>query len=135
VGDLCESALHLSLAVLATPPPNPAKLVRRGNSDGRWSKRFTWPDELHRDFVSAVFDVGLKHSSPSAILSQMPEHEGITTERIKSHLQKYRVHRAKSKSEFMGCLRSIVEQVSHDGGQVALNHLRPGKWQLMPLMP
>jgi SHAQKYF class myb-like DNA-binding protein len=70
-------------------------------TDGRWSKRFTWPEELHRDFVSAVFDVGLKHSSPSTVLEHMPKHPQITSERIKSHLQKYRVHRNKSKQEFM----------------------------------
>jgi SHAQKYF class myb-like DNA-binding protein len=69
--------------------------------DGRWSKRFTWPEDLHRDFVSAIFDVGLKHSSPSTILEHMPKHEQITTERIKSHLQKYRLHRVKSKKEFI----------------------------------
>lgn len=79
----------------------PTKARKKGKSDGRWSKRFTWPDELHRDFVSAIFDVGLKHSSPNAILGHMPKHEDITSERIKSHLQKYRVHRAKSKNEFM----------------------------------
>jgi SHAQKYF class myb-like DNA-binding protein len=69
--------------------------------DGRWSKRFTWPEDLHRDFVSAIFDVGLKHSSPSTIMEHMPKHEEITTERIKSHLQKYRLHRVKSKKEFI----------------------------------
>lgn len=70
-------------------------------TDGRWSKRFTWPEDLHRDFVSAIFDVGLKHSSPATILEHMPKHEQITTERIKSHLQKYRMHRVKSKKEFV----------------------------------
>lgn len=69
-------------------------------ADGRWCKRFTWPEDLHRDFVSAIFDVGLKHSSPSTILEHMPKNTQITTERIKSHLQKYRMHRAKSKEEF-----------------------------------
>lgn len=46
------------------------KMSRRSKNkkdlNGRWSKRFTWPDELHRDFVAAIFDVGLKHSSPSS---------------------------------------------------------------------
>lgn len=69
--------------------------------DGRWSKRFTWPEDLHRDFVSAIFDVGLKHSSPSTIMEHMPKHQQITTERIKSHLQKYRLHRVNSKKEFI----------------------------------
>ena len=70
-------------------------------TDNRWSKRFSWPEDLHRDFVSAIFDVGLKHSSPSTILEHMPKHEQITSERVKSHLQKYRLHRIKSKKEFM----------------------------------
>ena len=78
-----------------------AKKRKKGKAtDGRWCKRFTWPEDLHRDFVSAIFDVGLKHSSPSTILEHMPKNDQITTERIKSHLQKYRMHRAKSKKEF-----------------------------------
>lgn len=64
--------------------------------------------DLHRDFVSAIFDVGLKHSSPSAILEHMPQHEQITTERIKSHLQKYRLHRIKSKKEFISSYEASV---------------------------
>lgn len=80
----------------------PTKARRKAkDTDPRWSKRFTWPEDLHRDFVAAVFDVGLKHSSPSTILESMPKHEQITSERVKSHLQKYRIHRIKSKKEFM----------------------------------
>lgn len=87
----------------------------KDKNDGRWSKRFTWPDDLHRDFVSAIFDVGLKHSSPSTILEQMPSHEQITTERIKSHLQKYRLHRQKSKKEFMSCYNASLGKMKTDG--------------------
>jgi len=102
-------------------PPEPEKNLsddcskprrkKAAGADGRWSKRFAWPDELHRDFVSAVFDVGLKHSSPSAVLEQMPTHEQITTERIKSHLQKYRLHRQKSKKEFMSSFESTMLKI------------------------
>ena len=70
-------------------------------NDSRWAKRFTWPDELHRDFVAAVFEVGLKHSSPSAIMEHMKQHSSVTSERVKSHLQKYRLNKTKSKNEFM----------------------------------
>ena len=84
-------------------------------SDGRWSKRFTWPEDLHRDFVSAIFDVGLKHSSPSTILEHMPAHEQITTERIKSHLQKYRMHRVKSKKEFISSYETSMRKLQHGG--------------------
>lgn len=84
-------------------------------TDGRWSKRFTWPENLHRDFVAAIFDVGLKHSSPSAILEHMPEHEQINSERIKSHLQKYRMNRNKSKREFMTAYDSSVTSLFKEG--------------------
>jgi len=84
---------------------------KRGGNDGRWSKRFAWPDELHRDFVSSIFDVGLKNSSPSAILKQMGEHEQITPDRIKSHLQKYRLRRQKSKEEFMGSYDTALQKI------------------------
>ena len=85
------------------------------NADGRWSKRFSWPDDLHRDFVSAIFDVGLKHSSPSAILEHMPAHEQINSERVKSHLQKYRLHRQKSKKEFMSSYDASVTKFNSSG--------------------
>lgn len=85
------------------------------NSDGRWSKRFTWPDDLHRDFVSAIFDVGLKHSSPSTIVEHMPKNPDITTERIKSHLQKYRLHRQKSKQDFMSSYEASLNKFQDKG--------------------
>ena len=84
-------------------------------NDGRWSKRFTWPEDLHRDFVSAIFDVGLKQSSPATVLEQMPAHEQITTERIKSHLQKYRLHRQKSKKEFMSSYTATMQKLNAEG--------------------
>lgn len=74
---------------------------KKSSNDSRWSKRFTWPDELHRDFVAAVFEVGLKHSSPSAIMEHMKQNPDVTSERVKSHLQKYRLNRQKSRNEFM----------------------------------
>lgn len=94
----------------------PAKNRKKSNNlDNRWSKRFTWPDDLHRDFVSAIFDVGLKHSSPSAILEHMPAHEQITSERIKSHLQKYRLHRTKSKKDFMSSYDASLKKFRSGG--------------------
>jgi len=83
--------------------------------DSRWSKRFTWPDALHRDFVSAIFDVGLKHASPSAILEHMTPNNKITSERIKSHLQKYRLHRTKSKREFMESYDLALNKFKRNG--------------------
>jgi SHAQKYF class myb-like DNA-binding protein len=96
---------------------NGAKSKKKSKQqDARWSKRFTWPEDLHRDFVSAIFDVGLKQASPSTILEQMPKHEQITTERIKSHLQKYRLHRAKSKKEFISTYEASLQKMHSQGG-------------------
>ena len=86
------------------------------DTDSRWSKRFSWPEDLHRDFVAAIFDVGLKHSSPSTILEHMPAHEQITSERVKSHLQKYRLHRIKSKREFMSSYDAGLKKLSEGKG-------------------
>ena len=91
-------------------------------SDGRWSKRFTWPEELHRDFVSAIFDVGLKHSSPSTIIEHMPKNPDITTERVKSHLQKYRNNRAKSKQDFMSSYENSLTKF-HESGTGAVRSM------------
>lgn len=58
--------------------------------------------DIHRSFVSAIFDQGLKHASPSVILqNMMAESDELTSERIKSHLQKYRKNKMKSKQDFM----------------------------------
>lgn len=93
-----------------------SKVRRKGkDTDGRWSKRFTWPEDLHRDFVSAIFDVGLKQSSPSTILETMPKHADVTSERIKSHLQKYRLHRIKSKQDFMTAYDATVRKLQKNG--------------------
>lgn len=92
---------------------------KKVKTDGRWSKRFTWPEDLHRDFVSAIFDVGLKHASPSTVLEHMPPHDQINTERIKSHLQKYRMHRQKSKQEFMSSYAATLQKLHKEGPPVS----------------
>lgn len=97
----------------STNSSKPKRKKKPSDNDGRWTKRFAWPDELHRDFVSAIFDVGLKNSSPSAILEQMPAHDEITSERIKSHLQKYRLHRSKHKSQFMESYDGALEKIQN----------------------
>jgi SHAQKYF class myb-like DNA-binding protein len=51
--------------------------------------------------VAAIFDVGLKHASPKAILEQMTNTRELTTDHIKSHLQKYRLHRDRAREEFI----------------------------------
>jgi len=49
-------------------------------------------DETEFDFVSAVFELGLRHASPKIVmmLINAPSGTELTTEHIKSHLQKFR---------------------------------------------
>ncbi|KAJ0396799.1 hypothetical protein P43SY_007695 [Pythium insidiosum] len=70
----------------------------------RKTKRFIWPEELHRLFVAAIFDVGLKNASPKALLTIMMAGgatSDLTTEHLKSHLQKYRLNYERSRLEFL----------------------------------
>jgi SHAQKYF class myb-like DNA-binding protein len=69
-----------------------------------------WDDELmahdlpveHESvFASMIFELGLRHSSPKVLKTLMPSTEHLTTEHIKSHLQKYRLHYVRSKDEFL----------------------------------
>jgi SHAQKYF class myb-like DNA-binding protein len=61
-----------------------------------------WNTAQHKDFVAAIFEVGLKTCSPSVIMENMrikPRY--ITRERTKSHLQKYRITKDRNKDDFM----------------------------------
>ncbi len=61
-----------------------------------------WGQELHRDFVSAIFDTGVAHCSPSIIMANMQFHpQEATSERVKSHLQKFRQSRSKEKEKIL----------------------------------
>jgi len=81
-----------------------------------------WDEHMHRQLVEAIYDIGVAHSSPSILIENMtlacsaagaPDGGGgggddkttttgpITSERVKSHLQKYRKNKHKSKEEFL----------------------------------
>ncbi|CAH0473200.1 unnamed protein product [Peronospora belbahrii] len=80
------------------------KPVTKQRKYERKTKRFIWPNDLHRLFVAAIFDVGLKNASPKALLALMEAagpNSGLTTEHLKSHLQKYRLHYERSRMEFL----------------------------------
>ncbi|CAM9166227.1 unnamed protein product [Pylaiella littoralis] len=85
-----------------------------GNGKDASRRRFVWSVPLHQDFVAAVFDVGLKCASPKLLLEMMPVVDGLTSEHIKSHLQKYRLHRQRSREEF---LKSYNYLTDLDGGK------------------
>ena len=50
--------------------------------------------------AKAIYQLGLKHSSPKLILELMPKLEELSTEHLKSHLQKNRIHMDRTIEEF-----------------------------------
>ena len=59
-------------------------------------------------FAATIFELGLKHSSPKVLIPFMSNNSGLSTEHIKSHLQKYRIHKARSTEEFVQFFESFV---------------------------
>jgi SHAQKYF class myb-like DNA-binding protein len=65
------------------------------------SESEAWTEEMHRLFVESIYDMGVKHASPAVVIENMTEeHAAVTSERVKSHLQKYRKSKEKSKADF-----------------------------------
>jgi hypothetical protein len=78
-----------------------------------------WTEEMHRQLVEAIYEIGVSHASPSVIMEHMTfmsttealdgpdaaasdysSSNQVTSERVKSHLQKHRKNKQKSKDEF-----------------------------------
>ncbi|CAH8283533.1 unnamed protein product [Eruca vesicaria subsp. sativa] len=53
--------------------------------------RLVWTPQLHKRFVDAVANLGIKNAVPKTIMQFMSV-EGLTRENVASHLQKYRVY-------------------------------------------
>ena len=73
----------------------------------------SFPIEHEAQFVAAIFELGLKHSSPKLIMPLMPKDTSLGTEHIKSHLQKYRIHHQRSKEEFLDYFNHYVKDSFH----------------------
>mmetsp|Transcript_26461 Transcript_26461/g.29684 ORF Transcript_26461/g.29684 Transcript_26461/m.29684 type:complete len:282 (-) Transcript_26461:151-996(-) len=75
-----------------------------------------WKEDESERFVSSIFEIGLKNASPAIIMENMcmkqtQKVEMITSERVKSKLQKYRNNKEKSKQEFMGKYRTFLKRI------------------------
>jgi SHAQKYF class myb-like DNA-binding protein len=76
-----------------------------------------WTSDAYRSFIKAVYNQGMKHASPSVIRQSMTMRSPtITSERIKSHLQKYRLHSKKNKGEFVTEYDTWMAKVTHAVG-------------------
>ena len=73
-----------------------------GGGASKQKKRFLWTDSLHQLFVAAIFDLGLQSATPKSLISLMnPRPDDITTDHIKSHLQKFRINLKISRDMFL----------------------------------
>jgi SHAQKYF class myb-like DNA-binding protein len=72
-----------------------------------------WTPEQHRKFAMAIFEAGMRNSSPAVILQNMSSVDAsiITNERVKSHLQKYRANKERNKEEFLDAYDNWMHQV------------------------
>lgn len=73
-----------------------------------------FPKDYELAIASAVFEIGLKNASPKILMPLMPLNSVLSTEHIKSHLQKYRIHHHRSKDEFQQFYEThIKDDFSH----------------------
>jgi len=101
----------------------------KGSSSDNNNNNFddVWSEEQHKDFVASIFEIGLKNASPAVILENMTQKlETITSERVKSKLQKYRSNKnkEKSKEEFMTTYCDFLQRIKSI--QAANPSARPG---------
>ncbi|MCO5574131.1 hypothetical protein L7F22_027910 [Adiantum nelumboides] len=85
-----------------------------GSSGARTLKRprLVWTPQLHKRFVDAVSQLGIKNAVPKTIM-QLMNVEGLTRENVASHLQKYRLYlrRVQQGSLFSSCGNSPTKSI------------------------
>lgn len=76
------------------PPATPSGDSAAGSDEpARTLKRprLVWTPQLHKRFVDAVAQLGIKNAVPKTIM-QLMNVDGLTRENVASHLQKYRLY-------------------------------------------
>lgn len=71
-----------------------------------------FPKDKEPDILCLIFGLGLINSSPKVLMSYMPGAmaRGLSSEHIKSHLQKYRIHHERSKEEFLSYYDKYIKE-------------------------
>ncbi|MCO5614207.1 hypothetical protein L7F22_068487 [Adiantum nelumboides] len=105
-----------------------------GSSGARTLKRprLVWTPQLHKRFVDAVSQLGIKNAVPKTIMHLMNV-EGLTRENVASHLQKYRLYlrRVQQGSLFSSCGNSPTKSIlggldhPHHHPLIGASHMLP----------
>lgn len=80
------------------PPVNTKSFLPPDSSEPSESE-LTESDEM--SIMLDIFEIGLKHGTPKLLLSLMPNSSQVNSEHVKSHLQKRRNNRSRSRQEFI----------------------------------
>jgi SHAQKYF class myb-like DNA-binding protein len=95
----------------------------RSNTTSNEIQTEQWSQQQHRDFIEAIYEAGLRNASPSVIMEEMTlSHAAITSERVKSHLQKYRNNKDKSKEQFLAEYDNFLQKALTVGVASGLNN-------------
>ena len=108
----------------SAPPPQSKRLKQEEESENNITDPAA-EASFHRALVEAIFELGLTHSSPGVIMDGMAHsHEAITSERVKSKLQKYRNNKDKSQVEFMEEYDTFLARVQALGSRASPDDIR-----------
>lgn len=78
-------------SVVSSNSVEESSILKKLREKQQQSKRFVWPKELHQDFSSAIFSLGLERCNPLSILLQINKGGGnVTMEEVKSYLNSYK---------------------------------------------
>lgn len=104
----------------------------RKNESRIQKKRLVWTPELHDRFVRAIEEVGLAQAVPKTIVMIMNV-EGLTTEHVKSHLQKYRNSlRKEADEEAKERAESLAASKLQNGYVMSASNGNPVKCKTIP---
>mmetsp|Transcript_13578 Transcript_13578/g.15908 ORF Transcript_13578/g.15908 Transcript_13578/m.15908 type:complete len:239 (-) Transcript_13578:78-794(-) len=60
-------------------------------------KRYTWSEQMHSNFMSVIFELGMRKAKPKTIFENMkPVPESLSIFNIKANLQKYRSNKKRT---------------------------------------
>ena len=87
-------------------------------------RRFLWTESLHLAFLASIFEIGLRSCTPKSLYDAMctslvHADTGLTSDHIKSHLQKFRNNSRASADAFKSAYVTAREAVEEKAGAAA----------------